>query len=178
MPRKFFKKLSPDPHKIRKHRIVNLFGELLHDPNLWHLNRRSVAGALGIGCFFMWIPVPIQMYLAAATAIWLRTNLPLSVATVWITNPVTIPPVFYFCYLVGTWMLNTPPSEFEFELTFEWLSSELVRFWQPLLLGCFIVASSSALAGFLFIRLVWRYHIIQHIKERKLRKKSTSSNDV
>ena len=38
MPREFFRKLSPDHNQIRKHRFISLFGEILHEPNLWHMN--------------------------------------------------------------------------------------------------------------------------------------------
>lgn len=151
---------------IRQHRYLRIFGNLLHDPNLFHFNRRSVAGAFAVGLFFAWIPVPFQMVFAAALAIPLRVNLPISVALVWTSNPVTMPPLFYFAYLLGTWILRIPESTFHFELSFEWLGSGLMLIWQPFLLGCFVMAVASSLLGYLGIRLLWRLSIIKKRKKK------------
>ena len=160
----------PDHHKIRNHPHLNrLFGTLLHDPNLLHLNRRSVSYAVGIGLFLAFVPIPFQMVLAVACAIIFRFNLPISVGMVWISNPITIPPLFYFCYKVGTWILQTPIQDIEFQASSEWLMNEMAAIWQPFLLGCFTVGAISGLLGFIAIRLLWRLHIIKHIKERRLR---------
>ncbi len=138
-----------------------MFGNWLHDPNLWHLNRRSVAGAFAVGLFFAWMPVPFQMALSAGAAIFFRTNLPISVALVWITNPVTIPPMFYFAYLVGTWIIGEPPVDFSFKLTLDWLLNELSSSWRPFLVGCFTVASISSVVGYFSINNFWRYSVMK-----------------
>lgn len=161
----------PNPQTIKEHKTLQIFGDWLHDPNLWHLNRRSVAGAFAVGFFCMWMPIPFQMVLAAGVAIWLRTNLPISVVLVWITNPVTIPPMFYFAYLVGTWIIGTPISDFNFELTFDWLLHELASIWKPFLIGCFTVASISSLLGYFTIKGLWRYSVLSRRSTKlKLRK--------
>ena len=90
----------------------------------------------------------------------MRTNLPLSVALVWITNPVTIPPMFYFAYTVGTWIMGEPPQDFSFELTMDWLLNEMESSWQPFLLGCFTVASISSLVSYFTINFIWRYSVL------------------
>jgi len=169
MPRHFIKQITPDKDKIRNHRHLKVFGELLHDPNLWHLNRRSAAGAFAVGLFMAFVPFPTQMLFAAAAAIFFRVNLPLSVALVWITNPVTIPPMFYFAYLVGTVFLGHPPADSPFELTMEGLATSFGEIWQPLLLGCLICSTVSSLAGYFIIHALWRWHIIQHLKKRRAR---------
>jgi len=160
MPRRFFQRFLPSPRTIREHKSLQIFGNWLHDPNLWHLNRRSVAAAFAIGLFFAWMPVPFQMALSAGFAIYFRANLPISVVLVWITNPVTIPPMFYFAYLVGTWIIGEPPTDFSFELTFDWLLNELESSWQPFLVGCFTMASICSLAGYFFINTIWRYSVM------------------
>ena len=159
MPRKFFQRFLPKPQTIRDNKTLQIFGDWLHEPNLWHLNRRSVAGAFAVGLFFAWMPVPFQMALAAGGAIVFRTNLPLSVVLVWITNPITIPPMFYFTYIVGTWIVGEPPMDFSFELTIDWLVHELEVIWQPFLVGCFTVASISSLLGYFAIDGFWRYEV-------------------
>ncbi len=162
----------PDHHKLREHKHLKLFGQLLHDPNLWHLNRRSVSGAFFIGMFCAWIPVPFQMVLAAGAAIFTRVNLPISVALVWITNPITMPPMLYFAYKLGTWVLGEPIQDINFELSFEWLMNELGLIWQPFLLGCSIIAVVCSVGSYFAIRILWRVHVFQYIKKRRLRRQA------
>ncbi len=157
----------PDHQKIREHKHLKIFGRLLHDPNLWHLNRRSVSGAFFVGLFMAFVPVPFQMLLAAGAAIASRVNLPISIGLVWLTNPVTIPPAFYFCYKVGTWLLGQETRHIQFQASTEWLLSELGAIWQPFLLGCFVVGLISAILGAVTIRLLWRLHIIRHLRRRR-----------
>ena len=94
MPRRIFKRYMPDPERIRGDKSLRFLGKLIHEPNLWHLNRRSVARAMAVGLFAAFIPLPMQMLLAASLAIPVRGNLPISIGLVWLTNPITMPPVF------------------------------------------------------------------------------------
>ena len=167
MPKKFLRKCLPDPHKITQSKSLRIFGKFIHEPNLWHMNRKSVSLAFMVGLFFMWVPLPSQMILAAGAAILLRCNLPISVALVWITNPITMTPMFYSAYILGNWMLGLPPSNIEFEASFEWISQQMNAIWQPLLLGCFTLGVSSAVIGFAGIRLLWRLHIVNYLKSKK-----------
>lgn len=169
MPKKFLKKWLPDPDKFRQHpRLNQLFGTLLHDPNLLHLNRRSVSGAFFIGLFVAFVPIPMQMALAAALAIYFRTNLPISAGLVWITNPVTIPAMSWFCYKVGSMILGTHIQQVQFEFTFDWLTSELLVIWQPFLLGCLLVGVTSSLVGGFGVKLIWRISVSRQWQLRKL----------
>ncbi len=175
MPKKFFRRCMPDPRKIREHKYLQFFGTLLHDPNLWHLNRRSVSGAFAVGLFVAMIPIPFQMVVAAAFAIFTRVNLPIAAGLAWVTNPFTVGPMFYFAYKVGTWILHVEPRDFNFELSYDWLMAELGAIWAPFLLGCLIVGLVLAVAGYISIRLVWRIYIANHIKKRRQRRASKQS---
>ncbi len=166
MPRHLFKRYAPDHDKIRQHKHLQVFGTLLHDPNLWHLNRRSVSGAVAVGLFWSVIPMPLQMLPAALLAILLRVNLPIAVALVWITNPLTFPPVLYCCYVVGTWILGKPELDQEFHLSVEWMRASIGQIWEPLYLGSLLVGILLSGLGYLGMRGFWRWHVIQRYRKR------------
>ena len=171
MPRRIIKRYLPDPQKIRDHKQLRCLGPLLKDPNILHLNRRSVSGAFAVGLFFAFWPVPFQMLFAAIGAIFARVNLPISVVLVWISNPFTIPPIFYFTYTLGTWILGTPVLHVDFAFTIEWMTDELSLIWKPLLLGSFITGSVSATAGYISIQVIWRRLVKRSWKRRRQQRK-------
>jgi len=41
----------------------------LHDPGLWHLNRRSIAGTFTVGMFVMYLPPLGQLPISAALSL-------------------------------------------------------------------------------------------------------------
>ena len=160
----------PDHKHVTENQLIKKLVPNLQDPGLWHINRRSISGGVAAGLFCAMMPIPFQMLLAAFVAILFRVNILIAVPVVWITNPFTMPPIFYFCYQVGVMLLGSPGTEpFHFELSFAWLASELLLIWEPFLLGCFVVGSVSALLGYSVVRVMWRYHIWQSIKNRKTR---------
>lgn len=171
MPKKWLKHWLPDYKKFKHHKNLQIFGRLLHDPNLWHLNRYSVATAFSVGLFFAFVPVPFQMVLAAAVAIIVRSNLPISVVLVWFTNPLTMGPIFYFAYRVGAWILGRTPKGFHFELSFEWLGNSLKSIGPAFFLGCFVCGVTLAVVSNVLIRIMWRYSVSKNWQERRLKRK-------
>ncbi|MDX1706406.1 DUF2062 domain-containing protein [Pseudidiomarina sp.] len=169
MPKKFFQRIMPRHETVRNSRSLKIFGRLLHDANLWHMNRRSASGAFAIGLFCAFIPVPFQMVLAAGAAIPFRVNLPLSVALVWVSNPITMPVLFYFCYLLGAMILDQPEQQFMFELSWEWLGNSITTIGPAFLLGCLIMAVVSSIVGYFAIRLLWRQSVVSAWRARRVR---------
>jgi len=156
MAKKTIQRFLPDPNTIRHHKMLKIFGRLLQDANLWHLNRRSARCAFAVGLFFAFIPVPFQMVLAAAGAILFRVNMPISVALVWLTNPLTMPPIFYSSYLVGTLILNQPEQHFVFEASWEWFLQSIETIGPAFLLGSLGCASIASIIAYFGIDIIWR----------------------
>ncbi len=175
MPRKFIKRFLPQPEQLKQHKHLQIFGDWIHDPNLWHLHRRNVARAFSVGLFCAFVPLPFQMLLATAGAIWFGANLPLSVVLVWLSNPITIPPIFYGSYKLGAWLMNWPLEDFEFELSIDWISNSLQFYWQPFLLGCFVAGTLAAIIGNFIVRGLWRFSVSRAWSQRKLRLKEKLS---
>ena len=169
MPKKLIKKYMPSPESIKEHKHLTFLGDKLHDPNLWHLNRRSVAAAFAVGLMVAWIPTPGQMVIAAVFALYFRANLPISVALVWVTNPLTMPPMFYFAYRLGLWTLNQPSPAADFEFSIESVTTGLSDIGGPFLMGCLILGIASSLIGYFGMRLFWRWHVVKQWRARSER---------
>ncbi len=167
MVRNLLRRWLPHDSRFREHKHLRLLGNRLHEPNLWHLNRRSVSGATFIGLFIAWVPLPTQMVLASIAAIWMRVNLPVAVVLVWITNPITIPPMSYFAYKVGAWILGRPAQDMRVELSLEWLGEQLGHIWAPMLVGSLLIGLVSGLLGLVAVRLLWRLHVKRTWQDRK-----------
>ena len=175
MAKKFIQKLLhkfiPDHNVIKQHKNLQFLGDKLHDPNLWHLNRRSASMAFAVGLFCAWIPTPGQMAIAAIGAFYFRGNLPISIALVWITNPVTMPPLFYFAYLVGLSVLNLPTATFSVNAV---LSGDILF---PFLTGCLIIGVVCSTAGYFGINYFWHYHAAKKWAARKQTRKALHSKN-
>jgi uncharacterized protein (DUF2062 family) len=178
MPKKFLQKFFPSPEQVQSNPSLRFLSPLFSKPNLWHVNRRSVARAFLVGLFTAFLPMPFQMGIAAFFAFYANANVPISVGLVWVSNPITIPPLFYGTYLFGTWLLGTPSNSFSIELSLDWVLNELVSIWQPLLVGSLTVGIFLGLCGYFAIHLAWRLHIANNWKKRRInRLKRAAENE-
>jgi len=176
MPRKFFRKYLPSHESIRQNRYIALFGSLLLHPNLWHLNRHSVAGGLAIGLFAGLVPGPLQMLTAALLAVPLRVNLPVALATTLYTNPLTIGPLYVIAYWIGTLLVpgdSAPfvhPPEFDWSNFGAWLRALFdwtLSLGKPLAVGLVVLAAGLAIAGYIIAQLAWRAYVVRAWRRRK-----------
>ena len=172
MPRRLFKRYMPDPTSIREHKSLRFLGKLLHDPNLWHLNRHSVARGMAVGLFAAFLPIPAQMLVAAALAVVVRGNMPIAVSLVWLTNPVTMPVVFFCTYQAGAWLMDVPARQLPDELTWEWISGELSTLWQPFLLGSVVVGLVLGVIAYFGVMMYWRWWVSRQWARRKKKRMS------
>ena len=171
MPKKIIKRWMPNHQTIKENKYLQIFGDLLHNANLWHFNRRSVAKAFAVGLFVAFLPIPFQMVLAASIAIIVHANLPLSVALVWITNPLTMPFIFYFNYVVGTWILGVSEQPFAFDASWQWVVESFSTIGPALFLGSVVLGAIFAIIGFFGIKILWRYSVAKEWKKRQYRHK-------
>lgn len=166
MAKHLFEKYIPSPEKVKSNPSLKFLSPLFARAWLWHLNRRSVAKACFIGIFVAFIPMPMQMALAATIAVFFSANIPVSVALVWISNPLTMPPMFYATYRFGVWLLDMQEQPFELELSFEWLLHGLGNLWLPLYLGSLTAGLVLASMAFFAVRLLWRISVIKRWQTR------------
>lgn len=138
-----------------------------------------LALGIAIGMFVTFTPlIGFQMLLSFFLAWLLRANKLVGVPLVWISNPLTIIPIYYPCYWVGCKLLGIPVVSHEWEgIRESWAQllsdpgtrwGDKVRFWWdnlldfmgPLWLGCMLVALlSGVLTYYLSLWAIRKYRL-------------------
>ncbi len=179
MARKFLRRFLPHPDRIRENPSLRWLGPAIHDPNLWRLNRRSVAGAVAVGAFFAFF-LPVAQFLAAGvSAMFLRVNLPVAVTSTLITNPLTFGPWYYLAYKIGALFtgVSAPdriPEPVQHTAMSWWEGVQagidhLLSMGLPLFVGLAVLAVSSAILGYVLVHLLWR--IPAYLRLRRSRRR-------
>jgi len=186
MPKKLLRRYLPSPEKVANMKGLGRLRPYLSDPNLWHLNRRSVSGAMYWGLFCAFLPIPMQIIPVTLGAILFRVNLPLCIMLVWVSNPVTMLPILYAAYWIGASVLGVPMLDMQsisvlFGQLIRWVLQQganpfnsdatAILIW-PLLVGLMIEAVVASLVGGTLTRILWRWHVVRDWRKRKQRDQS------
>ena len=171
MPRKLFKRWSPDPAALKANRRLRFLGKLLDDPNLFHMTRYSVSTACFFGLLIGFFPVPIGHIPAIAVlALWLRFNLPIGFALVMISNPLTFAFIYYSAYVLGSWILQMPVANITFQANWQWFMHFLGEAWLPLVVGCFSFGIGFGGLSYLAVQWLWRWQVHKRWQTRHHKK--------
>lgn len=187
MPKHLIRRYLPDPEHFIHHPALRFMGTRLADPNLWHLNRHSAAGAAFWGLWCAMLPMPLQMLPAAALAIFFRVNLPLCIVLCWTSNPLTAIPLLWLAYFIGSLLLGVPmlnSSEIRSLLHdlasvfSQWFSESVVtesthlsHYVGPLLLGAVVTGFLLGCTGYVLMRLFWHWHVLSAWRKRGEKRK-------
>jgi len=117
------------------------------------VNRKSITRGLLVGIFWGFIPMPMQMLAVVFTTPIFKFNVPIAIATVWLSNPVTMPFMYYMEYLTGSFLLDT--ASLHVELTVEWFSSHLDDIFIPLYVGAIFYSITISATVYYVINWLW-----------------------
>lgn len=159
MIRKTFKNLSA-------HEKLKAFTDKYKIPiEYLSANRKMVSRAVFIGLFIAFIPMPMQMLAVVAFIPFTRFNVPIALAMCWLSNPFTMPAMYYVEYLTGSFLLGMETTPVE--MTLEWFSQNLSNIFIPLYVGtAFYSISVSSLAYYL-VNHLWRSSVRKDKDSRK-----------
>jgi uncharacterized protein (DUF2062 family) len=102
-----------------------------------------------------------------AMCFWLGANLPLAMVIIWMSNPLTIPPMFYLTYKLGSYILGTTLGDFSVTLSWEWFSQLGSEILLPLFVGSILAGTVLASIGYFFVLFLWRWKVIKDWEHRK-----------
>jgi hypothetical protein len=162
MPRRLLKRWLPHREALRDRWYVRPFGRLLHERDLWAIQRRTVAPAVALGLFLAFLPFPGQSLVAAAGAVRWRLNLPVAVLAVFVSNPLTMMQIYYGCYRLGRLVLGDQAL-----LRPDALGPGLLQFLLPTLVGGVIAGAAAAAIGYLAVEGAWRIAVGLRYRRRR-----------
>jgi len=163
----------PTRETIHRYRVLRPFAPHLSQPALWRMTRRSVPRAVALGLFVGVIIPFMHTLIAAVLAIPLRANVAVTAAFTLVVNPLTIPPLYYAAYRIGSWELHHEAPLVN-QAAAERFSSELSRllFWihqasGPIAVGVITIAAAAAVIGFFASSVTWRWWLGSRLRQRR-----------
>ncbi len=171
MIRKAFKKKSSGSKLDKFIEKYNLPREYLS------VNRKSVSRGVLIGLFWAFIPMPMQMLGVMITTPLFRFNVPIAISMVWLSNPFTMPPMYYMEYITGNIILGREGIE-DMELTMEWFSEHFDDILIPLYTGTAFYSIFVSTMIYFLINWLWIKSVHQEKDEKKRSKKTKMREDI
>lgn len=157
MIRKFFRKKANSKGKI------DTFLDKYNLPRAYfNINRKMITRGVGIGLFWAFIPMPMQMLAVMALTPFFRFNVPIAIAMVWLSNPLTMPPMYYMEYLTGNFLLGREGIA-NIELTLAWFTANMSDIFVPLYVGTAFYSIIVSSLVYLLLNWLW----IRSVREEK-----------
>lgn len=125
---------------------------------LSHASAEEVAQGFALGVFIGITPTfGLHIILAIVCAAYLKKNELAAILGVFVTNPITAVPVYYFCFHVGT-LITGQTTELNFaDLTFSKAFSLGADILFPLWIGCLAVGLVAYFAAYGFAIKVYPF---------------------
>ena len=159
MIRKVFKKKSSSP------KIDAIMKKYKIPPELLKVNRKMVSRAVLVGMFIAMIPMPMQMLAVILVAPFFRFNVPIGVMLVWITNPFTMPVIYYVEYITGNFLLMQDGVH-DIQLSMQWFKDNIADIFIPLYVGTAFYSVVFSIGGYYLINWLWKLSVHSEKKKR------------
>lgn len=157
MIRNFFNKL----HALEK---LQKFQEKYNIPlEFTSARRKYVIRGMILGIFIAFIPMPLQIGLVLLLMSVYRFNVLIAVAMCFITNPFTMPPIYYIEYKIGSFLTGSDMKDVEMSL--EWFNENFTNILVPLYLGAFTLSITFSFIAYYLVTHLWKKSV--HEERRK-----------
>jgi uncharacterized protein (DUF2062 family) len=151
--------LAPSREQLEANPWLRGLAPYLANPKLWQWSRRSVAMGVAIGLFIGFLIPFAQILIAAAVAVVLRANVPVAAAGTLVTNPLTVPPIYYAAYHLGAWATGASTTAAVSLADPTSIGANIGTIGIPLFTGLAITASGAAIASYLLISQAWIWRV-------------------
>lgn len=152
------KRHIPSRQQLEQSRLLKPFAPMLEkSPDYWFFNQSSVSKGCGVAALGCFMPIPFQMIIAILLSLPLRANLIIAIALLWVNNPFTMVPIYWFCYVVGASLLHEKLQDMDMHLSWHWMTHEFMMIWKPFLLGCLSCGLVAGIMTYVIVYVSWKY---------------------
>lgn len=171
---RYFRSHVPTRERIERIAFLRPVAHRLLHPALWRFTRRTVPRgvALGVvsGILFPLFHAPV----AGVSALSVRANVPVAVATTMFHNPLTSVPLYWCAYHLGHWVLQfdralparsiAPPVVTQAG----WLHLLVAQVGPATIVGLLVMSVVLAAIGYVGAAVVWRARIGRKWRRRRI----------
>ncbi|MBS0612435.1 MAG: DUF2062 domain-containing protein [Proteobacteria bacterium] len=167
--RRWLKTRLPQRQALEQRWYLRPFAKVLLDPACWHFNRHGVAKSFAAGLFIAFLPPTpfLHVTMTLILGLWLRLNLPIMFATIFLSNPFTWVPQLLASVWVGAKLLGLDLAPIIRLFRHQGLSVQLHALWGPLLLGAVVLGMAAALLGYALTQCAWRARVVYLLRRRR-----------
>ena len=134
--------------------------------------------SFALGLFIAFIPptpLPVHLVTCALLSVYLfGLNLPVLIATVFVSNPFTWVPQVAGSLWVGAKLLGWDLMPFLHAISHQTLWADMGVLWPPLLLGALVLGLIAAASGYVLAQAAWRARVIYQLRRRRARSSGRS----
>jgi hypothetical protein len=175
--KRWLKSVTPDRSTLEQHWCLKHFTALMLDRRCWTFNRAGVSRSFALGLFIAFIPptpLPVHLVTCALLGMLFRLNLPVLIATVFVSNPLTWVPQVAGSLWVGAKLLGLDLVPFLHAIGHRPVWADFGLLWPPLLLGALVLGLTAAASGYVLAQAAWRARIIYQLRRRRARSSNRS----
>lgn len=154
--------------RVERYRVLRPFQHHFKRQSLWKLTRHTVSRGVAVGFFFAILTPVAQFVFALIAALVVRAHPVVALTSTLITNPFTLPFIYYYAYRIGSTLTGQNASGADVRVSEEaamhalevtgWIPTLMSWFqsvgW-PLIVGVLTLALALAAAGYLIVQALW-----------------------
>ncbi len=172
----WLKKHLPSANSLQNSSELKRLKSFFKASCFWSRDHQAIARGVAAGLAGSVIP-GFQIFYAAILVILLRGNLPIALLFTLVTNPLTVVPITYLVYFIGSLLVGNGDADFVIK-DFQWDFSSFHAFWsnasawllqfgKAFMVGLPIVSLCFGLMGYFGTLLIWKISKVIFHKKKK-----------
>lgn len=141
-----------------KNKTIQIFLEKYKIPKEFiATTRKMISRGVSLGVFIAMIPMPFQMLAVLLFIPIFRFNVPVALLMCWVTNPFTMPFIYYVEYLTGSFFLDIETKNVQISL--EWFQNNFENIIYPLYLGTLFYSIIFSSLAYYLLTHFWKQSV-------------------